>query len=119
VQVQLFVAYGTVEEDRWEIYGDKAKLVVDRYNSLLVDRVPLSASGGIGNAVRRVVSEVAHIGYGLEKRRAPGQEPSYAASLHAFVGAVRAGAQHSPSIIDGVAALRVVLAARGSAQGTS
>ena len=117
VRAQLFVSYGTVEEDRWEVYGDKGKLVVDRYNSLLVERVPLSASGGLGNVVRRVINEVSHLSYGLKKHRAPGREPSYAQALCAFVHAVRSGQQASPSLDDGFASLRAIdLARRSSAK---
>lgn len=114
VHVQLLVSYGTAEEDRWDVYGDKGKLVVDRYNSNLVEHVPLRASGGIASAVRRAVSELTRVPYGLEKRRAPGQEPSYRASLHAFVETVRTRRQGSPSLEDGLAALRVIDVARSS-----
>jgi len=115
VPVQSHVGYGTVEEDRFEVYGSEGKLVVDRYNALTLERVPLRAGGGLATAVQRLVREVRAFGYGLEKRRMPAQEPSYTASLHAFLDAVRTGAQSHPDLHDGLQALRAVDAARTSA----
>ncbi len=115
VPVQTHVGYGTVEEDRFEVYGSEGKLVVDRYNALALERVPLRAGGGLATAVQRLAREVQAFGYGLEKRRMPAQEPSYTASLHAFLDAVRTGEQPRPDLDDGLAALRAVDAARTSA----
>lgn len=113
--VQTQVAYGTVEEDRFEVYGSEGKLVVDRYNALALERVPLRAAGGLATAAQRLVREIGAFGYGLEKRRMPAQEPSYTASLHAFLDAVRSGTVSGPDLDDGLQALRVVDAARASA----
>ncbi len=115
VQAQIQVGYGTVEEDRFEVYGAEGKLVVDRYNSLALERVPRRAEGGIVTAVRHVVRELRAVGYGLEKRRAPAQEPSYGASLRAFVDAVRSGRRASPDLDDGMRSLRVIDAAKRAA----
>jgi predicted dehydrogenase len=116
---QLFASYGSVEEDRWEVYGDKGKLVVDRYSSLQVERVPSVAAGGLASSVRRTMNEIAHLAYGLEKRRTPGHEPSYAASLAAFVEAARRRQQGTPSLDDGLVALRAIVAARETSESGS
>jgi predicted dehydrogenase len=115
VRVQTHVGYGTVEEDRFEVYGSEGKLVVDRYNALALERVPLHAGGGLATSVHRLVREVRAIGYGLEKRRTPAQEPSYTSSLRAFVEAARTGRQGRPDFHDGLQSLRAIDAARASA----
>lgn len=115
VRAQIFVCYGTVEEDRFEVYGAEGKLVIDRYNSLAVERVPLRASGGIAAGLQRAIREIRHLSYGLEKRRAPGQEPSWAAALGAFLSAIGEGRTASPSLEDGLAALRVLTESWGEA----
>ena len=112
VHVQTLVTYGTAEEDRFEVYGSDGKLVIDRYNSLVVEQVPLRATGGIAASIRRAAREVRALPYGLVKGRAPGQEPSFAASLHAFISAIRDGRDGSPTLEDGLASLRVIDAAR-------
>lgn len=115
VRVQMQMGYGTIEEDRVEVYGASGKLVVDRYDSLALERVPMHATGGLATAVRRLVREGRAIGYGLAKRRLPGQEPSFTASLTAFVDAARSGVQSGPDLNDGLASLKVIEAARQSA----
>jgi predicted dehydrogenase len=112
VHSQILVCYGTVEEDRFEVYGSDGKLVIDRYNSLVVETVPARAGGGIATSLRRTSRELAALPYGLAKRRAPGQEPSFSASLSAFVSCVAEGRAASPSLDDGLASLRVIDAAR-------
>lgn len=113
---QLFVSYDTAEEDRVEVYGSDGKLMVDRYDSLIVARRSLRASGGLSSAVRRLVAEASGVGYGLEKRRAPGQEPSYATALGAFLEAARDGHRRHPDLFDGYRALEVIDAARRAAR---
>jgi myo-inositol 2-dehydrogenase/D-chiro-inositol 1-dehydrogenase len=115
VRAQTLICYGTVEEDRFEVYGSDGKLVIDRYNSLVVERVPLRASGGIAASLSRLRRELVAVPYGLAKRRAPGQEPSFAASLGSFISAVSAGRPGEPSLDDGLAALHAVDAARRAA----
>lgn len=109
VGVQMQAFHGSVEEDRFEVYGTSGKLVVDRYNSLALEHVPQRASGGISTAVKRLSNELASIRYGLEKRNAPWQEPSYAPSIVDFLTAVRTGrTETSPDLADGLAALAAI-----------
>jgi predicted dehydrogenase len=117
LHVQTLICYGTIEEDHFAVYGGEGKLVIDRYNSLAVERAPLEAAGGISSAVRRLVREIARLPYGWRKRRAPGQEPSFASSLAAFVTSVRdCDSRALPSLEDGLAALAVIDAARIAAK---
>ena len=117
VHAQTLVCYGTVEEDRFEVYGSEGKLVIDRYNSLVVEQVPLRATGGIAASLQRTRRELGALPYGLAKRRAPGQEPSFAASLSAFVTSAVEGRSGTPSLDDGLASLRVIDGARRKANG--
>jgi myo-inositol 2-dehydrogenase/D-chiro-inositol 1-dehydrogenase len=114
IHAQMLVCYGTVEEDRFEVYGSDGKLVIDRYNSLVVESVPLRAAGGIATSLRRTSRELSALPYGMAKRRAPGQEPSFAESLSAFVACAQDGRAASPSLDDGLAAFQVIDSARRS-----
>lgn len=114
-RAQIFVAHGTLQEDRVEVYGEGGKLVVNRYDSLCVQRVPLRAAGGLQTAVRRLLAELRGIPYAIAKRRHGGHEPSYSASLSAFVDAVRTGRGGKPDLQDGRVAQQVLGAARESA----
>jgi predicted dehydrogenase len=116
VHAQLFVSYGTIEEDRFEVYGTDGKLSVNRYDSLILERTGPFAKGGLASASKRLLSEVRALRYGVEKSRAPGQEPSFPASIGAFIDAVRDGTPAKPDIDDGVRALEAVDGARRSAQ---
>jgi myo-inositol 2-dehydrogenase/D-chiro-inositol 1-dehydrogenase len=111
---QAFVAYGTLEEDSFEVYGTRGKLRVNRYDSLIVERLPLNASGGLASAATRMRSELAALPYGLRKRKSPAQEPSFAASLSEFVSAVGGRERATPDLTDGLRALEVIDAARKS-----
>lgn len=115
VHVQTLVAYGTIEEDSFEIFGTEGKLRVNRYDSLIVEKIAPRAAGGLASAVGRLRSEVGALGYGLEKRKSPGQEPSFTASIGQFLGAVRGGSQSSPDLGDGLRAVEVIDAAKRSA----
>ena len=114
VNAQVLVAYGTLEEDSFEVYGTVGKLRVNRYDSLIVERLPPRAAGGLASAALRMKSEVAALPYGMRKRKAPGQEPSFTASLAAFVSAVGEKTRAGPDFTDGLRAIEVVDAARKS-----
>jgi myo-inositol 2-dehydrogenase/D-chiro-inositol 1-dehydrogenase len=114
VNAQTIAAYGTLEEDSFEVYGTRGKFRVNRYDSLVVESLPLHASGGLASAASRMKAEVAAIPYGMKKRRSPGQEPSFATSLSAFVSAAGKKAPATPDLTDGLRALEIVDAARQS-----
>ena len=115
VHTQTFVSHGSLEEDRFEVYGTEGKLSVDRYDSLVVERSGPLAKGGLSSAVSRLQAEVGALAYGMRKRRSPGQEPSFGESLEDFVTAARARKPTKPDLTDGLRALEAVEAARRSA----
>jgi myo-inositol 2-dehydrogenase/D-chiro-inositol 1-dehydrogenase len=114
VNAQIFAAFGTIEEDSFEIYGTDGKLRINRYDSLIVEHIAPRASGGLASAALRLKREVRAIPYGLRKRRSPGQEPSFASSLGAFISAVHTGTSATPDLTDGLRALEVIEAGRHS-----
>jgi predicted dehydrogenase len=105
---QCFFSSGSVEEDRVEVYGSAAKLTLDRYRSLRVEVTPARAGSPLELALRRALAEWRALPYAVRKLRSPGQEPSYAASLAAFVGAASAGERVAPDLEDGLRAMEVV-----------
>jgi predicted dehydrogenase len=116
VHVQSFVSYGTVEEDRVEIYGTEGKLTINRYDSLIVERTGPHATGGINSAKSRMLGELSAIKHGFARRNAAGQEPSFSASIGSFIESVRRSAHGPPDFTDGLRALEVVEAAREAAR---
>lgn len=115
IHAQTLVSYGTREEDSFEIYCSEGKLAVNRYDSLIVDRSPPYATGGLTYSLNRFKRELSALGYGMEKRRAAGNEPSYAQSLGQFLTESRDSVHGNPNLDDGLRALVAVDAARRSA----
>lgn len=119
VRANSFVSYGTVEEDRVEVYGTGGKLTINRYDSLIVKRTGPHATGGISSAKSRMLGELKAIRHGIARRRAAGQEPSFAASIGDFIESVRSGKPGTPDLTDGLRAIEVVEAAREAAHSGS
>jgi predicted dehydrogenase len=114
--VQSFFSISSVEEDRFEIYGQGGKLSVDRYLSLDVE-----VSGPTLDFIRlrqvwHGLKAVMHLPYLLKKNRAPGHEPSYREALTNFITAVRAHRPVAPDFYDGYRSLMVIEAAEESAR---
>ena len=114
--VQSFFSLSSVEEDQLEIYGEAGRLRVDRYLSVDCEvrsregaRSRLGQIAAALNFVRRPV-------YLARKMRAAGHEPSYAAALDHFIGAIRNGTPASPDLLDGYRSLLVIEAAEQSAR---
>lgn len=101
VSVQSLLAFGSVEEDRFEIYGTRGKLAVDRHLAAVVaDRVRAGARSRT-DVLRRAVRSLAASASFARKLRTPAGEPSYALALEAFVRSVRErGPSRGPSIPD-------------------
>jgi predicted dehydrogenase len=120
VVAQTFFAFGAVEEDRIEIYGDNGKLTIDRHHSLTVERRPSrvgSSRGqrlGLGYRGPRLRDLLASPVLPL-RLRAPTAEPSFRASLAHFVGAVNRSNDATPDLVDGLRALEVAAAAADAA----
>jgi predicted dehydrogenase len=113
--VQSLFGYGIVEEERFEVYGEAARLVVDRrrYQAAVVEPV---GAGRLARATS-LLRDLAHVGRIAEKRFTPGHEPSHRDALGAFVSSVRAGTPASPSLQDGLVCAAVLEAAERAAAG--
>lgn len=114
---QTFVSLSAAEEDRFEIYGERAKLTVDRFRSV---RVEISGLRQADSTWRRKIAAnwdtLRHSPYRLQKRMAIGYEPSYQRALAHFVTAACAWSQGerravSPDLEDGCRSLAVIVAA--------
>jgi len=114
--VQSFFSISSVEEDRFEVYGQTGKLSVDRYLSLCVKMdAPTLESIRFRQLVHGLKSLV-HIPYLLKKIRAPSHEPSYREALTHFIMASRAHRPAAPDFYDGFRSLMVIEAAEHSAR---
>lgn len=113
--VQSLFSLNAVEEDRFEVYGQAGKLMVDRYLSLEVEILDatrkFSRSSRLLGKLRALVRTPSLLG----KIVAPRREPSYRAALAHFVSAVRARRPPSPDFCDGYRSLAVITAAEESA----
>jgi predicted dehydrogenase len=112
--VQSFLSINTVNEDRFEVYAEKARLSVDRYRSPSVEVVTDSGSIPGSHVLRTGLNLLKDSGYIWETYRSPGREPSFRSALAHFVKTVREGGQPSPSFHDGYLSLAAVLAAEES-----
>lgn len=115
LDVQGLVTLSGVQQDRIEVLGDAGEMVLDRYRSPVPQlRRPLAGDGraararGAGRELGRAVAAARGVA-------APPADPSFAAALGAFVGAVASGAPAAPTLEDGMRSLEVVLAAERSA----
>lgn len=102
-------ASGTIDEDVVEIAGTKGAARLSRYEDLQV-RVRGAAAPAAARRVRDAVPTAAGMRHALDKRRAPWHDPSFAASLAAFLDAARARRPVVPGIEEGWQSLRVVVA---------
>ncbi|MCK5440140.1 MAG: Gfo/Idh/MocA family oxidoreductase [Gemmatimonadetes bacterium] len=114
--IQSFLSINTVNEDRFEVYTEKARLSVDRYRSPGVEIATDSRSIPGLRGLRSGLDSLKHAGYILERYRAPGREPSFRSALAHFVEAISEGRPPSPSFRDGYLSLAAVLAAEESAR---
>src|SRR4029079_18633409 len=81
--MQSFVSLGTVDEHRLELLGTRGKLVMDRTELTRPDHVAATRRGARARRVRRAFEALEP----ARLLRSPGAEPSFAASLAAFVAA--------------------------------
>lgn len=112
--VQSFFSMSAVEEDRFEIYGQVAKLTVDRYGSLNVEIADPARAHSRFRQLWHGLRALFRSPYLLDKIVAPSREPSYRAALTHFVAAVRAKQPAIPDFWDGYRSLVVVEAAEAS-----
>jgi predicted dehydrogenase len=112
LHAQLLASYGTIEQDRVEVFGTGGSLAISRYDSLVVERGPVMPAGGISKSLRRTAAEALATPYGIRKLRSPGADPSFADSIDNFLAAIESGSVATPDMDDGLRAAEVVEAAR-------
>jgi predicted dehydrogenase len=109
---QLAFGYRLADAERFEIDGDGGRLIVDRRRHQRAF-IEAPGEGRLGRALR-AADDVTRIRYVLEKRNAPGGEPSHGAALRRFVAAVRSGDRVQPDLATGRARAAVIDAAERS-----
>ncbi len=114
--IQSFLSINTVNEDRIEVYTERAKVSADRYRSLGIDIVTESGRIAGRRGLGRRLRSLGHGRYLLEKYLAPGREPSFRVALAHFVEAVREKRPGKPDFRDVYLSLATVLAAEESAR---
>jgi predicted dehydrogenase len=110
--VQSLLSIHTVDDDRVEVYAERARVSVDRYRSHDLDVL----EAGRSSRLMRIVREWKQVPWRIERRRAPARDPTFGYALARFVAAVREGSPASPGFEDGVRSLSAVLAAEESAR---
>jgi len=114
IAAQIVVAFGTVAEDRVEVFGDRGALAVNRYQSLSPAARRLAVPGRLQSVIASMRT-IRRLPYLLSKRASPWHEPSHRAALDRFVDGARGRPGDGPTLIDGWASLKIVLAAEQSA----
>ena len=109
-------SFGTVDQDRLEIFGERGLLRVDRNLSSDCEIIPANRQRARWRQFVAAVSFAGRPNEILSKLRTPGNELSYRAALAAFIAAVRTGMPAKPDFGDGYRALAVISAAQRSAQ---
>lgn len=112
IPVQSLLSIHTLDEDRVEVYAERARISVDRYRSHDLEIAEAGRPrrrGGSGGRWRSVARRI-------ERRRAPARDPTFGHALTRFVAAVREGGPASPDFEDGYRSLTAVLAAEESAR---
>lgn len=113
--IQSFFSMSSIDDDRFEIYGRRGKLCLDRYNSWNVDLTGLGRASASFRRFGQALAWLPRSRFAISKLRAPGREPSFAAALAHFVVAAQHGQQASPNLEDGFHSLAVITAAEESA----
>jgi myo-inositol 2-dehydrogenase / D-chiro-inositol 1-dehydrogenase len=116
LMVQSFFSISSIEEDRFEVYGQTGKLFVDRYLSLCVEIYGPTLDSIRLRQLWHGLKALIHIPYLLKKIRAPGHEPSYREALTHFITAARAHRPAAPDFYDGFRSLVMIGAAEESAR---
>lgn len=112
--VQSFLSTNCIEEHRITFYGTEGKLTADLYRTPgLGFRGKKAGGAGLFHEVAAAAAQAPLI---IEKLRSPWHEPSFLRSMNAFLQAVRADTQASPSFEDGYRSHLVIEAAKESIQ---
>jgi predicted dehydrogenase len=109
-------SFGTVDDDRYEIYGELGLLRIDRHLSVRCQLIPVRNQRARLRRIAASLDFLLHSQVLVQKNRAPAHEPSYAKALTEFVNAIRAKQLVHPDLSDGYRALTVIAAAEESAK---
>ncbi len=115
VLVSSVFSFGSVDQDRIEIFGDRGILRIDRYLSTACEIIPRDRPRARIRQISSALSFLWRPGAILSKLGAAGGDPSYRAALEHFVQSVRAGVPCTPDFSHGLRALQVISAAERSA----
>ena len=116
VLVSGIFSFDGVDQDRIEVFGDRAILRVDRYLSTACEIIPRDGQRARLRQVSNALSFLWRPRAILSKLRIPGNDPSYRAALEHFVHSASAGTSCTPDFSDGLRALQVISAAELSAR---
>ena len=114
--VSSLFSFGTVDEDRFEIYGDQGSLRINRHLATRCQLIPARNQRARLRQIRASFDFLSRPGALLEKQRSASHEPSYARALRAFVDSIRTGEPGYPNLSDGFRALSAIIAAEESAK---
>jgi myo-inositol 2-dehydrogenase/D-chiro-inositol 1-dehydrogenase len=113
---QSFVSMGTVEEDRFEIYGRSGKITIDRHRALAIEITDIAIDFSRMKHFARGLGSLLRSRYLRDKILAPTRERSYQEALSHFAAAARANRPTTPDPWDGYRSLAVIEAAEESAR---
>ncbi len=113
--VQSVFSYRGAHVDAFELVGERGVLRFERHRASLTLQLRRSSSYGVRPAWPRPGLDVTR--WRVARLAGRGGDPSYARSLGAFADRVRGKTVETPSLADGLASLRLVLAAERAAAG--
>jgi predicted dehydrogenase len=116
LMVQSFFSLSAVDEDRFDVYGERGKLSVDRHLSLDAEITGPSRDFARLKRLTAGLKSLAGSHYIFQKALAPVYEPSYRTALGIFVAAAQSNQPASPDLWDGYRSLAVIDAAEKSAR---
>ena len=116
LQVQSCFSLCAIDEDRFEIFGEAARLSLNRYRSLRVRITQEGKKAAQLDQFIHAVRSLSCIPYLYKKLFAPWHEPSYQEALEVFLDAVRGKAASTPDLEDGYRSLEIVCAAERAAR---
>jgi predicted dehydrogenase len=114
VPVQIFVSLRTAEEAVFEVFGQRGKVTVNRYQGVAARLAGPRVRGRLRDLCHSLKA-VRDLPYFIQRLRARAHEPSHAAALAHFFGAIRGCHHAGPDFLDGYRSLAVVCAAETSA----
>lgn len=112
---QILASDQTAQQDRFEVFGERGVLAVDRFRSTRPTFLPAQPGQGRAERLRRGAGFLKGAPRALAETVVPPSEPSFATALAAFATSVRTGAGTAPTIADGYRCLEVIAAAEQAA----